>query len=159
MAQYEESQIEFAILSLVKDPVIDLLSALAENVKGLIATQSRLDAIQPDWQSATTSEPQKQDRHASLPVLSGPDAGLGLTEKQISNARVTEQIASQLQNVSSTEVMITRRGLITAQQGLRMAVQEEVQSKYWEEERARARTRDFGGKMQKFARKVKARDT
>ena len=158
MAQYEESQIEFAILSLVKDPIIDLLSALAKNVKGLIAAHSRLDTIQPDWKSFTTSESLEDDRQATAHVLTGPDAGLGLTKEQISQARITEQLANRLRTGSSTEAMTLRKELIAAQQGLRMAIQEETQSKYLEEERASARTRDFGAKMQKFARKVKTKE-
>ena len=120
MAQYEESQIEFAILSLVKSL--------------------------------------EDDRQATAHVLTGPDAGLGLTKEQISQARITEQLANRLRTGSSTEAMTLRKELIAAQQGLRMAIQEETQSKYLEEERASARTRDFGAKMQKFARKVKTKE-
>ena len=157
MAQYEESQIEFAVLSIVRDPVLDLLSALAENINGLIAAHSRLDTIQPDWKSLTIAESHEQDER-SLPLyLIGPDAGLGLTERHLLDARVPEQIASRLQNDSPIEVMMMRRELVSTQQGLRMAVQEEMQSRYWEEERARARTHDFGAKMQRFARKVTTR--
>ena len=156
MAQYEESQIEFAILSLVKDPLIDLVSDLAGNVRSLMAIQSRLDEIKADWRSSTTKGFDDSTRQQEPGFLTGPDAGLGLTEEHILTTPRTQQMKNQLAVASATEAMTMRKELITAQQGLRMALQEEIQSKHSEEERASARTRDFGAKMQKFARKVKA---
>lgn len=158
MAQYEESQIEFAILSLGKDPLIDLLSDLAQNVKGLIAIQSRLDILQPDWKSFMTDTYHGKDGEEEHHVLTGPDGGLGLTEQWISQTPLTDQIVDSLLTESTTEAIAARRELITAQGPLTIALQDEIQSRHSEEERASARTRDFGAKMQKFARKVKAKE-
>lgn len=157
MAQYEENQIEFAILSLVKDPLIDLVSNLADNVYDLRAIQSQLDDIQPDWRSFTTNDFDEGNGYHKLMFLLGPDPSLGLTEEHISTTRVRQTQEHRFEVKSATAGLAKRKELILAQQGLRMAIQEEIQSKRLEQERASARTRDSGAKMQKFARKVQAR--
>ncbi len=158
MAQYEESQIEFAILSLVKDPVIDLLSVLAENVRGIIATQSRLDEIKPDWRSFTTDATNERDQRTMENVLTGPDTGLLLTDEQIFLASTEKDVAIRLQTCQPTEALTIRKELIETQQGLKLALQDEIQSRHMEDEKAGTRTHDFGAKMQRFARKVRAKE-
>ncbi len=153
MAQYEENQIEFAILSLVKDPLVDLLSDLAENVNGLMATLSQLDEIQHDWASFIDNS-NGQDK---AEFLKGADAGLGLTEEHISKARAMQENEHQRPLESATAGLRKRNELIVAQQCLRIAIQEENQSVGLEQARARARNSDFGVKMQKFARSVQAK--
>lgn len=159
MAQYEENQIEFAILSLVKDPIIDLLAALAENVQSIIATQSRLDVIGPDWRSLIADEYDKNDPCLTERALAGPDPGLLLTHEQILSAITDKALAARLLTCELTEALEIRKDLIATQRGLKMALQDEIQSKGLEDDKARRRTHDLGAKMQKFARKVKAMET
>ncbi|KAL9026786.1 MAG: hypothetical protein Q9180_007425, partial [Flavoplaca navasiana] len=48
MAQYEDGQIEFAILSLVREPLTKLVDALAENVKSITSIRRRLQEMESD---------------------------------------------------------------------------------------------------------------
>ena len=155
MAQYEESQIEFAILSLIKDPLLNLLTDLAENFKAIIALSARLDTIKADWESFTTMS---EDNVGQLTdFLTVADPALGLTQEMIDSAQLPCDVAKLMPSRSSTAIWESRAKLITAQRGLRIAVQEEIQLKQSEEQRANARRRDFGANMQKFAEKVMAK--
>ena len=158
MAQYEENQIEFAILSLVKDPILDLLSALAENVQGIVAAQSRLNVIEPDWRSFTTNEAHEERQGPLETILTGADPGLLLTYEQISSTRPDEVLATRLMNCEPTEALLIHKELITTQQGLKMTLQEEIQNRHVEDEKASGRTCDFGARMQTFARKVRSKE-
>lgn len=156
MAQYEESRMEFAILSLVKDPVINLLSDLAGNVLDIRAVQSQLEEIKPDWRSFIY-EGITDSKETQPALVTGPDAGLGLTDAHLSKSQAIQDNQFQLPLASAEDGLTKRKKLITAQQDLKMAIQEEVQSRHLEQEKANARSRDFGAKMQKFARKVQAK--
>lgn len=157
MAQYEENQIEFAILSLVKDPLIDLQAELAGNINSLIAIHLRLNEVQPDWRSFTADDYDDSNVQHKPGYLTGPDAGLGLTQEHISSSLIAQGEDHQFKPKSATAALTRRKELIAAQQSLRVAIQEEIQSKHSEQDRASARARDSGAKMQKFARKVQAK--
>ena len=72
MAEYEEGQIEFGVLSLVKDPLLSLVPTLAEIVKVSAEASSRLQQVNPDWgHSIPTSSHGAPSSHES--ALTGPD--------------------------------------------------------------------------------------
>ena len=128
MAQYEENRIEFAILSLVRDPLIELLSDLAENVNDIKAVESHLDEFHPDWRSFNVHDMEDGKEKSKSEILRGPDAGLGMTEVHLSTTRATQVIRYQLPFESGKAGEAKHKELITAQQGLIMSIQEELQS-------------------------------
>lgn len=154
MAQYEENQIEFAILSLVRDPLCGLMAALASNVKNLCATSTQLDQVQTNSIAGSPSDQPHEELDHQLGALYGPDAGFGLTRSHIEHADLTDATASLLSSGSLEELAAHRTALSTQQADLRMLIQEEQQAQQQDEEKASARCRDIGGRMRKFARKV-----
>lgn len=156
MAQYEEGQIEFAILSLVQDPLSNLVPALAENVKSITALSARLDFVKPDWQDFMTSS---SNGHAvtSEDVLSGVDLNYSLTQEDLNRAKLPEKVVDLCLSDVAQDIIAHRQQLITAQAALRMSIKEELQMNVSDEERAAARSCDYGAMMQSFVRKLKAK--
>ncbi|KAL2039579.1 hypothetical protein N7G274_007851 [Stereocaulon virgatum] len=154
MAQYEEGQIEFAILSLVRDPLLNHVSSLAQNIKSIAALSAQLDRVKPNWQDSTAGP---TNGHICEPegLLSCPDLGYHLTQKEINQAKLPEKVVNLcLSNMAS--VMIEhRQELLTNQAELRMSIKEEMQSNVLDEERAAARSCDYGASMQGFVRKLR----
>ena len=156
MAQYEEGQIEFAILSLVQDPLLNLVPALAENVKSIMALSARLDFVKSDWQDFMTSS---RNGHVvtSEDVLSGVDMNYSLTQEDLSRVKLPERVVDLCLSDVAQDIMAHRQQLITAQAALRMSIKEELQLNVSDEERAAARSCDYGAMMQSFVRMVKAK--
>ena len=148
MAQYEEGQIEFAILSLVQDPLFNLVPALAENVKSITALSARLDFMTSSSNGhAVTSED----------VLSGVDLNYCLTQEDLNRAKLPEKVVDLCLSDVAQDIVVHRQQLITAQAALRMSIKEELQLNVSDEERTAARSCDYGAMMQSFVRKVMAK--
>ena len=156
MAQYEGGQIEFVILSLIRDPLLNLVPALAENVKSLVALSARLDIVKPDWLDFIESS---ADSHAvtSASLLSGADLHYGLESEELGRAKLPEKVVELSLSDAAPEIMAYRQQLITAQAELRISIKDEMQQNISDEERAAARSCDYGAMMQSFVRKVRAR--
>lgn len=154
MARYEEGQIEFAILSLVKDPLSILVPSLAENIKSISALTLRLDQTEKTWRDFTV--PHANEELDDL--LTTTDIAYGLTQDHIDRAKVSEAVVSTMTGSNVHEIMGARQRLIASQVVLRREIREEMQSLMFDEERTNARSRDLGEKMQNFARKVKIRE-
>lgn len=153
MAQYEEGQIEFAILSLIRDPLMELIPRLAENVKGIAALSARLDTVQPDWQSFETSPAIGE----ATGVLTTADPSYGLTQEDIDKASIPETVAKLCISEIVQDIVNERQHLVTAQAGLRMSIRDEQQSNQSDDERAAARSCDYGACMPNFVRKVRVK--
>ena len=152
MAQSEEQQIEFVVMSLAKDPLQDLISSLATNVKSIQLVEERVKVLSSkegtDINSALScSEPTN--------FIMGPDPSLGLTQMHIGSATVPSEVQEWLDNADREQMPPHLESLKAGQRSLSMAVQEELQVRQHEEDHANARRRDVGGLMQKFAQKVK----
>ena len=157
MAQYEEGQIEFAILSLVQDPLREMVHALSENVKAINALSSRLDVIKPGWKdfihSATNGE-----LSGTVSLISKPNLAYGITQETLDEAEPSQAVADICHSDVADDILGHREQLITMQAGLRMSIKEEMQSNHSDEERAAARTCDYGARMQAFVRKMKVKE-
>lgn len=156
MAQYEEGQIEFAILSLVQDPLVNLVQALAENIKSLSALSARLDVVKPDWQDFMSSSRDGQTITYD-DVLAGVDLNYSLTLQDLNRAKLPDKVVDLCLSNVAQDIMAHRQELITAQAALRMSIKEELQLNVSDEERAAARSCDYGAMMQSFVRKLKAK--
>ena len=156
MAQYEEGQIEFAILSLVRDPLLDLVPDLAENVKSIVELSKWLDIIKPDWEDFVfTSANGEAVSTGSLLTTSEPT--YGLTQEDVDQAKLSSRILDLLRSGVISDIIEYRQELITTQAKLRMSIREEQQSNQSDDERAATRSCDYGARIQNFVRKMRAK--
>ena len=147
MAQYSEGQIEFAILSLVKEPLSSLVSALAENVKGLIALMTRLDLLNPDWRDFVASAVNGEGGTTET-LITGPDPVYQLTQEMIDTSELSQSIAEAVLKDMAADILASRQELVTAQACLRASIIEEIQSSRSDQERAASRRHDYGPAVQ-----------
>jgi len=153
MAQYEEGQIEFAILGLVSDPLLDLVPRLAENIKSITRLSARLDLIKHDWRDFEPSPVNGQ----LTGLLTAFDPTYALTPKHIDQADLPITIAKLCESDAVEDIITQRQQLVADQARLRLWIRDEQQSNQRDEERAAARRCDYGAMMQNFVRKVKAK--
>ena len=153
MAQYEEFQIEFAILSLVRDPLLDLFPKLAENIKSIAVLSARLDIIKPTWRQCHI------DLSNATPadVLIGPSLKRGISQEDLNSAKLPEHIIRLSESEEIEDILVHYQQLVTAQTSLRMSIKDEEQSNQLDEDRATARRSDYGTRLQDFVRRVKTR--
>ena len=88
MNAYDDRTMEFAILSLVQDPLIRLKSLLAGNVRSLLALNSCLAQSGESWlipNRDVTIEAGDRLEFSNATIV-GPDMDFGLTEDDISMA-------------------------------------------------------------------------
>lgn len=151
MAEYEEGQIEFGVLSLVKDPLLSLVPTLAENLKASATTSSRLTILKPDWEDSVSAA-----LHGASPkyesTLSGPDEGYALTADAIESAVIPKVIKQRLDRGVVEDLMTLRQELMSAQARVRASIKEEQQSHRSDADRAASRRHDYGPMVQAWVR-------
>ena len=154
MAHFEE--IGFAILSLVRNPLLDLISTLAVSAKSILELSTRLDVIEPGWRDfmLLSADSDVYDMHG---VLTASDLSYGLTQEHLDQAELPETTLQYLRSHSTSDIVAHRLELISAQAGLRVSIRDEQQSNQSDEERAMARTCDYGARVQNLVRKVRFR--
>ena len=149
MSEYEEGQIEFAILSLVRDPLLDLLPALATNIRGIQALAAHLDGI------TAKKEKDELTGHQEVPMnddtLTGPDLNIGLTQDAIEQAQAPSSIESALGSHVVSTIRLCQQELCVAQIRLRALIRDECEAKHSDEEKANARRHDYGPLALKLA--------
>lgn len=156
MAQYEEGHIEFAILSLVRDPLLEMIPALAENVNAINVMSNRLDAIKPGWKDLIDF-PTNGEVAGKNSLISDPNLAYGLTQDILDRAGPSQAVINLCHSDVASDILAHREQLITVQVDLRMSIKEEMQSNKSDEERAAARTCDYGARMQNFVRKMRVK--
>ena len=143
MTEYQEGQIEFAILSLVKDPLLSLIPTLAKNVKSLVAVTSYLETQTDSTENLQSCE----DRCC----VTGPDPGCGITAEAIEQAKVLSKVESVIQNQAYTEALNLQKELCDSQAILRISTKDEIEAKRLEEQKANGRRYDYGPLALKLA--------
>lgn len=143
MAKYEEGQIEFAILGLVKEPLSGFVSTLARNVKSLAELTKRLDSLKPDWRDFIESS--VNVNHALTEnLVTGPDAIYELTQELIEQSQLAQSLEDVVLHDVAADIMDCRQKLVLEQTGLRASIIEEQQSIRSDQERAASRRHDYG---------------
>ena len=157
MAQYAEEQIEFAVLSLVKDPVLGLRDALALNIKSIIALDSKLNQVAPGWRD---SEGHSGQETSMLDHISGGDESYGVRQDDIDKGSLLDsEAAKTIANEDIQGMEGVRQSLISDQVGLRSACMDEVCLAVEDDKRVAARCRDLGSRIQRFSRLVKRKES
>ncbi|EED14156.1 ubiquitin C-terminal hydrolase 37 [Talaromyces stipitatus ATCC 10500] len=142
MTEYEEDQIEFSVLSLVRDPLRDLTEQLARNVKSLQSIKHRLNESQIDDIKAVLGT------HDFDGVLLEANLALGLTEQCLIDLKVPET-----ENCSGDHDLPQEYvRLANNQQGLRRSILEEIQLRRDEDAFAEGKRHDYSSAMEYWAR-------
>ncbi|MCJ1468707.1 hypothetical protein MMC07_007337 [Pseudocyphellaria aurata] len=141
MAQYEEGQIEFSILGLVKEPLADLVSALARNVRSLAVVAKRLDSLKPDWREFVEST---TDHVSTENLVTGPDSIYELTHKLIEQSQLPPSLEDVVRHDIAEDIVECWQKLVPEQRGLRISIVEEQQSNRLDQERANSRRYEYG---------------
>ncbi|KAJ5555514.1 hypothetical protein N7461_003984 [Penicillium sp. DV-2018c] len=137
MAAYEEEQIEFTILGLVRDPLPDLIKAFAVNVRALGILNER------------ATEPLPRDV-----TISGPEPSLSLTQEEIDAAVLPQDTLDEYQTCSETRLKELQQTLINEQWELRARIREEQQSHRADDEHAAGRRFDYGPAVRTWLRRL-----
>lgn len=148
MAGYEEDQIEFSILGLVKDPIIDLVADLARNVKELQAVQERLDlsaSAAGNTPSTQADKPQLLDG-----TLLGPDGSFNLTQDNIDKAEIPSGTMALYTSASRDMLQSYQDELVNGQKELRGSIKEEQQLQQADEDHAAGRKHDYASAVNRW---------
>ncbi|KAL8944821.1 MAG: hypothetical protein Q9216_000243 [Gyalolechia sp. 2 TL-2023] len=143
MAQYEEGQIEFAIMSLVREPLADLVAALADNVKSINVLEQRLGQVKPDWEDYL-SERRDGSNAASHETVAGPCEQYRLYAETIDQAQPSSELQARLKSDGVPELLTAREAYVAAQAGLRASIKDETKAFQTDNERAASRRNDQG---------------
>ena len=153
MAQYAEENIQFAVLSLARDPLLNLRHALALNIKSILALNVELDKIAPNW-----GENEAQSDGES-PYGNHILKAYGLQQKDIDNLSLSDsEAASTISDGKIPEMTSLCHKLIADQERLRLAIIDEMCLVRQDDLRVTARCSDLGAKIQRFSRLVKRKE-
>lgn len=157
MAQYAEEHIEFAVLSLVRDPIIGLREALALNIKSILALESKLDQIAPRWRDCDAHSGQAS---SMVDHILGGDGSFGVRQDDIDRVSLLDSEAAEtIANEDIPGMENVRQKLIFNQEGLRSACLDETCLADEDDKKVAARCRDLGSKIQRFSRLVKRKES
>lgn len=145
MAAYEEDQIEFSILGLVRDPLPDLVQQLALNVRSLETIHERLLSDGDTTAAATTIT-------SFEGTVIGPEPSLALTRAVIDAAEIPEDTWKEYRSCSPSQLQDHRQRLSQAQGELRCRVREEQQSQRADDDHATGRRYDYGPAVRTWLR-------
>lgn len=148
MAEYEEDQIEFSILSLAKDPLPGLIGDLAGNVKCLEIVNERIATHEKENTASIFASGALED------TILGPDASYGLTQECLDLTTVEPDQLEQCPTGPVDELMQHRQRLQGRQKHLRGSIKEEQQSQRADEEYAAGRRFDYGPAVRTWIRSL-----
>ncbi|EEH23385.2 hypothetical protein PABG_05596 [Paracoccidioides brasiliensis Pb03] len=150
MAEYEEDQIEFSILGLVKDPLIDLKTQLAENIKCIFAIDNQLSTLglsSLDDATATAVKGNNANGNGNR-----HDSFINITQEEMERAGFPEDLRTKYKSATPEELTSYREELVSAQKGIRILISEEQQSQRADEDYAAARRHDYGPAVHTWVR-------
>ena len=157
IARYEEGQIEFAILALLRDPITALTDELAQNVKDMMFLSEQAD----DGLSTLTGEAVDKPS-GQMPLdgggLLGPSERYRLHQEAIDTCRVSLKFKEMAESGSEPSLRNALSQLTADQARLRRSILEEVEAREAEVRRVACRQHDFGPLAQKVAEILAKRD-
>lgn len=140
MNEYEEDQIEFSILSLVKDPLPGLVDKLAGNIKHLQAVNERIMALKgedrPDSETGVADALNEN-------TIWGSDPSFCLTQEKLDNTEFPAYQKEMYESCPADELNQHRQRLGDEQRDLRATVRDEQQTQQADEDYATGRRYDY----------------
>lgn len=146
MAEYEEDQIEFSILSVAKDPLVDLIDKLAANVRCLEIIQEHINAHE-----GAGSKHEMVAAALENNAL-GPDRSYSLTRDCIDKAAIAADQEEKYRSCTMDELGQHLQQLSEAQHKLRATIKEEQQSHQADDDYAFGRRYDYGPAVRLWTR-------
>ncbi|CRL20109.1 Peptidase C12, ubiquitin carboxyl-terminal hydrolase 1 [Penicillium camemberti] len=143
MAAYEEEEIEFSILGLVRDPLPDLIHDVAVNVRTLEILNERAMSLCPSSDTLALDE-----------TVLGPDPSLSLTREDIDAAVIPPETLDDYQTCSDEKLQEYQQTISRRQRGLRARIREEQQSHRSDDEYATGRRFDYGPAVRTWLRRL-----
>ncbi|KAK7529871.1 ubiquitin carboxyl-terminal hydrolase [Phyllosticta citribraziliensis] len=148
MAQYEEGDIEFGLLSLVKDPRIELKQQLVQNIKSIQMCEERLTQIKPTWREFAMAGDSSEEN-----LIVGPSSDYSIGAHDIRIATIPPSFEKRVKaDDDPTTLIDARQKLVTEQAGLRAALRDEEQVAAADREKAESRRYDYGPFVQTWLR-------
>lgn len=144
MAEYEEGQIEFGLLGVVQDPLVDHQKQLASDIKGMQAISTRLDAVLPDWRSAMTVDGSNGNAAFQNGDVSALHQSCGVTNEMLDSAVVLQSVEEKLNDNCPETLMKLWRENEVNQKSVRNLIRDEQSSNREDEQRAWERRQDYG---------------
>ncbi|KAL4907611.1 hypothetical protein BDW74DRAFT_110946 [Aspergillus multicolor] len=148
MAEYDEGQIEFSVLSLGRDPLPDLVEQLAMNIKQLQLAERTITSRQ---QKGSGSGPQVIPNFVENTLL-GSDMSYGVTDKALNEAAIAPGKAEEYLGYSTDELAKHCANMRTAQEKLRIEIRDKQQLHQADEEYAEGRRYDYGPAIRTWLR-------
>lgn len=142
MLEFEGAGLEFNVMAMVHDPTFNESKELLENIKTLLAIDTKLDGVFDDWRSMEGAETVKD-------VVTGMSSEFVITQADIDAAELPPDQEKKLAAEDDLLKLIEFRGkVIAAQKTLRANLRYAMVSSRDDDEKARHRRHDYG----KFAR-------
>jgi len=135
--------IEFNLLSLVRDPLLNQQAYLAVNVKCLRSAEGRLDEVNPSWRDFA-NDGSNEERSRQRSVVYGADEQFGLTDPLIESSNIPAATSMQLKADCPAKLMGLRQELIASQTRLRRAILDELSQAVDDRRRATERRCEYG---------------
>lgn len=153
MSTLMTGDIEFNMLALVKDPVVELHEKLATNVKLIRAVETKLNFLNEDWKMFAAGSDDYND------YVTSTSEELGLTQAMLDQTRLTDRDEKKLSIDNDTNTLIEWRERIIKEQGpLRANIREEMQSLLEDEAKAKDRRSDYGPVIQTWLNELAANE-
>jgi ubiquitin carboxyl-terminal hydrolase L5 len=146
MRDYEEDQIEFSVLSVVRDPLSVCVEELALNVKRLQAIRERLVTYSANGSSTSQSSDCVDD------IVLGPSPAFRLTQNDIDLINDSDEQIDEYQNYDFDELARKHESLHVAQGEIRASIREEIQSCQADDDYAEGRRHDYTPAVSSWAR-------
>ncbi|MCJ1477144.1 hypothetical protein MMC13_005815 [Lambiella insularis] len=149
MTEYNDEQIDFAILSVVQDPLVRLVRDLACNVKCIQILDSHLDDRRPDWRN-NDAPANAEGAIVATHTLTGPNIHYELDELAVNHVLLRHDIQCRLATDNASELLDIRQSLASEQGLLRASILEEQESDRKDDDKAAACCQDHGPLIRKW---------
>jgi ubiquitin carboxyl-terminal hydrolase L5 len=141
MTQFAEGGIHFALMALVKDPLIERQEELAANIALLQAIEAGLDAVHTDWRAF--------DGEFVGELLQGSSEEYGVSDEMIASVIMSKANAERLAGAEGADALLGWRKRVGGdQRGLKIGVMEEQRAAQEDQQRADERRGDWNPVLQ-----------
>ncbi|RDW87196.1 ubiquitin C-terminal hydrolase 37 [Aspergillus mulundensis] len=148
MAEYDEGQIAFSVLSFGRDPLPNLVEQLAMNIKQLQLAERTITSREP---KESGSGPQIMPFLAENTLL-GLDGSYGVTERVLNGAVIAPGKAEEYLSYSTDELAKHCADMSSAQEKLRIEIRDKQQLHRADDEYAEGRRYDYGPAIRTWLR-------
>ncbi|MCJ1356926.1 MAG: hypothetical protein MMC33_006922 [Icmadophila ericetorum] len=146
MADYDDGQLEFAILGLVHDRTIRLKQSLATNVKSI---QAMMNQLGPNVEAVTAVN---GGSNVLEGALTGPNGEYELTQEAIDDSSPLAADRAGTEPSAFVSSGVKLKELCVEQTTLRASLREELEAARFDQEKAASRRHDYGPIIQLWLR-------